>query len=247
MAEFVPFQRDGHKANEYLPFGASPHQVLREKMDFDPLRGGWVSKAPAGQWKPPSPPKPVGNAFDSRFVKNNTKHFETRHFGNFRHGLKEEVAAGIIPPDFSTTGAMSNPPPKGKGIVAGYAGHVPHERNYIGGSYRNVQFKSVVREGNAIHSTVDYDGDGKADTFVDPTAGIKHHGYSAYVHESSASFNDDGVGRIDGEDPSLAAAWGGGAEGQFVQVDQDRDGIIDKAGSASVWSKAEQAARGTMV
>jgi len=217
-------------------------------MVFDAVRGGWVSKrvggGPQSPWtNNPSgpPPRQAANVFDSRFVKNNTRHFESRHHGPFRHGLKEEVAAGIVPADFSVSSKMKNPEPRGKGIVAGYAGHVPHERSYIGGSYRNVKYSAVVRDGNAIHSTMDYDGDGKADTFVDPTAGIKHHGYSAYVHESSASFNDDGVGRIDGEDPDLAASWGGGAEGQFVQVDQDRDGVIDKAGSASVWSKAEMA------
>lgn len=139
MAEFMPFQpfqRTGHKQDEYIPFGATPHQIMREEMVFDPVRGGWVSKrvgnGPQSPWaNNPSgpPPRQAANAFDSRFVTNNTRHFESRHHGPFRHNLKEEVAAGIVPPDFSVSSKMKNPDPKGKGIVAGYAGHVPHERS----------------------------------------------------------------------------------------------------------------------
>jgi len=122
---------------------------------------------------------------------NPINHFERKHFSDFRHGLRAEMTAGLVAPDWSTTSEAANmPKPKGKGVVAGYAGHVPHERDFIGGSYRNVRYETVKRGEGTIHSTVDLDGDGQADNFEGYTAGVLHHGMSAYVSENANDFND---------------------------------------------------------
>jgi len=189
---------------------------------------------------PPSWSKKAGDAnVDPRFRNNSTKHFEQRHFNKWQLDMKKEADLGLMPAEWSVSSAMNDPRPNGRAMFDARFVESPVGR--ARGGHAMVWDAKGTAHAGGTQKAKNISVEDIADAMEEKGAGMMHHGYSAYMHESSASWNDDGVGRIDGEDPDLAASWGGGAEGQFVQVDQDRDGVIDKAGSASVWSKAEMA------
>jgi len=189
---------------------------------------------------PPSWSKMAGDAnVDARFRNNSTRHFEQRHFNKWQLDMKKEADLGLMPAEWSVSSAMNDPRPNGRAMFDARFVESPVGR--ARGGHAMVWDAKGTAHAGGTQKAKNISVEDIADAMEEKGAGLMHHGYSAYMHESAASFNDDGVGRIDGEDPDLAASWGGGAEGQFVQVDQDRDGVIDKAGSASVWSKAEMA------
>lgn len=104
-------------ANE-LAFGAAPHFVLKEKMIFDPVMGGWTSMdAAKGTHRAKSPAKypphwaqPQGGSPP----RLRDKHIEKPHYGDFRLNMKTEVDLGIMPPEWSVTSTMSDARPLGR-------------------------------------------------------------------------------------------------------------------------------------
>ena len=102
-----------------LAFGAAPHFVLREKMSFDPVLGGWASidahksshraKSPAKH--PPHWEQPPAGYSPPRL---RDKHIEKPHYGEFRLSMKTEIDLGIAPADWSVTSAMNDPRPLGR-------------------------------------------------------------------------------------------------------------------------------------
>ena len=56
----------------------------------------------------------------------------------FPHDLHVEEGLGIVPPKWKTTQKLDDPPPpRNLRVKSGYTGHVPHGRDYIGGTYRS--------------------------------------------------------------------------------------------------------------
>jgi len=56
---------------------------------------------------------------------------------HFPHDMKIEEKLGVVPPKWKTTQQLSDPPPpRDLRVKSGYTGHVPHGRDYIGGSYK---------------------------------------------------------------------------------------------------------------
>ena len=112
---------------------------------------------------------------------------------------------------------MTMPKPKGKGVIAGYSGHVPHERDFVGGSFRNVQWGSVQRGAGTIHATVDLDGDGSADNFEGIVGGRSY---------------GDGMANIAtecDEDAAVKLALAQMSAMQRALVDKDGDGKLTLA------------------
>ena len=108
-----------------LAFGAAPHGVPKDKMIFDPLRGGWVREddkygRPAVPNKAAlSPPKWMEADPFAPKIKNSTKlprardklvdskHFENAHYGDHRLDMLTEVDLGLAPPDWSVSSKVS--------------------------------------------------------------------------------------------------------------------------------------------
>ena len=56
--------------------------------------------------------------------------------GEFKHNLQKEEAMGVIPGKWSKTSQLNDPSaPTNMRVKSGYTGHVPHSRDFIGGSY----------------------------------------------------------------------------------------------------------------
>mgnify|MGYP006154899091 CR=1 FL=1 len=117
-----------------LAFGAAPHEVPKDDMFFDPVRGGWVRAddkygmppqnpkppSPPPMWKHPDPAAPVVKNANkiprARDKLIDSKHFEKPHYGNHRLDMQYEANLGLVPPDWSVTSAMDDPRPNGKAI-----------------------------------------------------------------------------------------------------------------------------------
>jgi len=117
-----------------LAFGAAPHEVPKDDMFFDPVRGGWVRAddkygmppqnpkppSPPPMWKHPDPAAPVVKNANkiprARDKLLDSKHFEKPHYGNHRLDMQYEANLGLVPPDWSVTSAMDDPRPNGKAI-----------------------------------------------------------------------------------------------------------------------------------
>ena len=118
----VSYDSEALKASEEaheLAFGAAPHFVLKQRMEFDPMKGGWIAPTakdsthransapnPPPHWAAPTPGYSPPRLRD--------KHIEKPHYGEFRLDMKTEVDLGIMPPKWSTTSKMDDPRPLGK-------------------------------------------------------------------------------------------------------------------------------------
>lgn len=75
------------------------------------------------------PYHPGNNKFTSEFIAEN--------FGPHKMDMSVEEKFGVVPPPLSKTSKMNDPgPPRKMRVKSGYTGHVPHGRDYIGGSYK---------------------------------------------------------------------------------------------------------------
>ena len=75
-------------------------------------------------------PKGIQDGFGTEFIAEN--------FGPFKGNMKIEEKGGYVPPRNSRTSKMNDPPPpRNLRVKSGYTGHVPHGRDYIGGSYKS--------------------------------------------------------------------------------------------------------------
>lgn len=62
--------------------------------------------------------------------------FIPANFGPHKYELQIEESIGAVPPYNSKTSKMNDPgPPKQMRVKSGYTGHVPHGRDFIGGTY----------------------------------------------------------------------------------------------------------------
>lgn len=62
--------------------------------------------------------------------------FVPGNYTGHKHDLKTEEEQKIVPPKNSKTSQMRDPgPPRAMRVKAGYTGHVPNARDYIGGTY----------------------------------------------------------------------------------------------------------------
>eukprot|EP00322_Chrysochromulina_rotalis_P015201 CAMPEP_0115866356 /NCGR_PEP_ID=MMETSP0287-20121206/20205_1 /TAXON_ID=412157 /ORGANISM="Chrysochromulina rotalis, Strain UIO044" /LENGTH=216 /DNA_ID=CAMNT_0003320917 /DNA_START=104 /DNA_END=754 /DNA_ORIENTATION=- len=62
--------------------------------------------------------------------------FVAENFGPHKMDLKIEEDLGVVPPALSKTSKMNDPgPPRQMRVKSGYTGHVPHGRDFVGGSY----------------------------------------------------------------------------------------------------------------
>jgi len=67
-----------------------------------------------------------------------TEFIPANYCKHFPHDLAKEENLGVVPPKWKTTQQLSDPlPPKQLRVKSGYTGHVPHGRDYIGGSYKS--------------------------------------------------------------------------------------------------------------
>jgi len=104
--------------------------VLKEKMCFDPLKGGWV---PAGDTHnargtaayPPHWSEAVAQQEAARAAaiprsrdkpQRQSHHYEEVHQGAFKLGMEYEIALGLAPPDWSVSSKMDDPRPNGKAL-----------------------------------------------------------------------------------------------------------------------------------
>ncbi len=109
--------KESEEAHE-LPFGAAPHFVLREKMSFDPVLGGWASidahKSTHRAKSPPKHPPHWAPPTGGEVPRLRDKHIEKPHYGEFRLNMKTEIGLGMAPADWSVTSAMNDPRPLGR-------------------------------------------------------------------------------------------------------------------------------------
>jgi len=89
---------------------------------------------------------------------------------HFPHDLKIEEKLGMVPPKWKTTQQLSDPrPPKELRVKSGYTGHVPHGRDYIGGSYKAHDNRGTATKDKVPVIHAQHPGQYDYRTLVDPS------------------------------------------------------------------------------
>lgn len=107
-------------------------------------------------------PKGIQDGFGTEFIAEN--------FGPFKGGMETEEGLKVVPSKNSKTSKMNDPPPPNAlRVKSGYTGHVPHGRDFIGGSYKHHDNRGTSTKHRV--PVVTSDGKGRIDKSP-PKAGL---------------------------------------------------------------------------